>query len=596
MGGVIDRAGLLRCAILRSTLFCFALPLSAQLVTNTKAIPRTGKPPVVFLNGHETDCGSVTFQKSFGISDQVLQANSRASLFFNNCNIAGSPSIEKLGDAFSAYLAGLTYDDGQAVASVDVVGYSMGGLIVRSYLSGKQEALATFAPPATFRIGKVLFIATPNFGTPVAGLGFGTDVQSDELSSGSHFLMDLNTWNQGRDDLRGVEAIATAGTGGTGIAVTPNFDDGLIALTSASLQFYKPGRTRILPLCHVASPGLLTLTGFCPPNAKGISKVTAASDDNARIMVSFLNGTPEWQTIGQAPEQNSFLQNGSGLMVRVRTPGDARLDPSSVKSTPAIGQAKDLNSSNNEIAYTDLTGAGKNVLTVNAGSQSFTQTVTLPTGGARAVILKTGPRVEAVVPAAGAVFPLVIAPRMIVSIYGTGMAQGTVTVNKVPVTTSYVSDTQINAVIPAEIPTGLNRLTVQNGGGSQTVNVFVEPVFPAVFSLDQSGSGAAAALNAVNGVVASQTAPLHAGEYLELFLTGLGTTVRQNGFDFAIAQPTVTMGGLACAVAYAGAAPGFPGLDQINCVVPAGLGKQAAAVVVTSGNRVSTGTTVAVDF
>ncbi len=586
-----DKAGFFTCA----AMLCLTLPLGAQLITNTKAIPRTGKPPVVFLNGHETDCGSVTFQKSFGIADEVLQANSRASLFFNNCNIPGSPSIEKLGDAFSAYVNGLTYADGQSVGNVDVVGYSMGGLIVRSYLSGKQEAQATFAPPATVRIGKAVFIATPNFGTPVGSLAFGTDVQSDELSSGSHFLMDLNTWNQGGDDLRGIDAIAMVGTGGTGIAVANGFDDGLIALSSASLQFYRPGRTRILPLCHVASPGLLTLTGFCPPNAKGISKVMAAGDDNARILVSFLNGTVEWQTIGQAPEQNSFLQNGSGVTVRVRTAADVRVDPSSIKVAPAAGQAKDLNSTNSEILYTDLTGAGKNVLTVNAGSQSFTQTVTLPAGGARALILKTGPRVEAVTPAAGAVFPLVIAPRMIVSVYGTGMAQGAVTVNKVTAIPSYVSDAQINGVIPAETPLGLNRLAVQNGGGSQTVNVYVEAAFPAVFTLDQSGAGPAAALNARSGAIVSQTAPLHAGDYVALYLTGLGSTARQNGLDFAILQPAVTVGGVACPVTYAGAAPGFPGLDQINCVVPAGLGKQAAGVVVTSGNRASRVTTVAVD-
>ncbi len=440
-------------------LLALTLPLSAQFVTNTKVIPRTGKPPVIFLNGHETDCGSVTFQKSFGISDQVLQANSRASLFFNNCNFSGSPSIEKLAALFATYLTDLTYDDGQPVPSVDVVGYSMGGLIVRSYLSGKQEAQGTFNPPTTIRIGKAVFIATPNFGTPVASLGFGSDVQSDELSSGSHFLMDLNTWNQGRDDLRGIDAIAIAGTGGTGIAVSPGFDDGLIALTSASLQFYQPGRTRILPLCHVASPGLLTVTGFCPPNAKGISKIASATDDTARILISFLNGTTDWQSIGTAPEQNSFLQNGSGLIARARTAADARINPSSVRVTPASGPAKDLNSTNSEIVYTDLTGAGKVVLTVSGGGSSFSQTVTLPAGGARALILKTGPRVDAMIPAAAPVFPLVISPRMIVSIYGSGLAQSTVTLNRAGVQTSYVSDTEINALIPENAAQGLNRAT-----------------------------------------------------------------------------------------------------------------------------------------
>ena len=72
----------------------------------------------------------------------------------------------------------------------------------------------------------------------MGALALGTSMQADELWSGSHFLMDLNTWNQNRDDLRGVDAIALAGTGGTGLAVSPGFDDGLIAITSASLALF----------------------------------------------------------------------------------------------------------------------------------------------------------------------------------------------------------------------------------------------------------------------------------------------------------------------------------------------------------------------
>ena len=571
-----------------------AVALWAQFTANPQAIPRTGKPPVVFLNGYETDCGSASFQKAFGIADQVLQANARASLFFNNCTIAGGPSIEKLGAAFGDYLTALRYDNGQPVTSVDVVGYSMGGLIVRSYLSGKQEAQATFVPPAVIRIGKAIFIATPHFGTPVAGLAFGANVQTDELSSGSNFLMDLNTWNQGRDDLRGVEAIALAGTGGTGIATTQGFDDGLVPLSSASLAFYRAGRTRVLPLCHVASPGLLTLTGFCPFGAKGIARVTAATDDTARFMVSFLNGTSEWQTVGVAAEQNAFLASGGGLWVRTRTASDTRIDPNSVRAVPVSGSAKNLNMSNKEIAYTDLIAAGNVVLTVAAGAASLTQTVNVPGGGARAFVLKTGPRIDAAIPAAAAVFPLVVAPRMMVSIYGTGMAQSTVRLSGAAANPLFVSDQQINTVLPDTIVAGWNSITVRNSGGSHTVGVFVEGAFPAVFTLDQSGAGAAAAVNANNGAVVSSTNPLHAGEYLELYLTGLGSTVRQGGLDYSRVQPVVTVGGTDCAVTYAGAAPGFPGLDQINCVVPAGLGSQEAAVVVTSGARSSPVTTVSV--
>jgi uncharacterized protein (TIGR03437 family) len=66
--------------------------------------------------------------------------------------------------------------------------------------------------------------------------------------------------------------------------------------------------------------------------------------------------------------------------------------------------------------------------------------------------------------------------------------------------------------------------------------------------------------------------------------------------DFANQVPGVTIGGADCPVTYAGAAPGFVGLDQINCRVPAGLGANAAAVVVvSSGAPTSNVATIAVE-
>ena len=486
----------------------------------------------------------------------------------------------------------------------------MGGLIVRSYLSGKQETQGVFSPPASILIGKAIFLATPNFGTPVAALGFGFSTQLDELSSGSHFLMDLNTWNQSHDDLRGVDAIALIGTGGTGLATVKGFDDGLVPLSSGSLRFYKPGRTRILPLCHQPSGRLLTQTGLCPSDAKGIAILNSASDDNARIVTSFLAGTGDWQSIGTAPEQNAFLQSGGGLLVRARTAADVRVDPSSIVATPSAGSAKQLNMSNSEIGYTDLIAAGQVNLAVTTSSTKFSRSVNLAPGGYQPFIVKTGPVVDGVAPAAAAVYPLVLAPRMVISLYGAGLAQSTSQANAQPLPTSlsdttvrvngnligllYVSNQQINAVLPDNI-TGLVTLNVQNSAGAQTVNLWIEPAFPAVFTFSQSGAGAAAALRAANNQPVSASNPLHAGDYVELFLTGLGPTSSQGGLDVARQQPTVTIGGVNCPVTFAGAAPGFTGLDQINCQVPAGLGTQASvAVVVQSGGRLSPVTTVAV--
>src|SRR5438105_4696585 len=197
--------------------------LFAQVIAPGQPVPHTTSPPVVFVSGYHNDCSTSTFAHTFGIADQVLHANGNVSLYFDNCTVAGKPTIEQLGAAFGAFLAALKYDDGSPVDLVDVVAHSMGGLIVRSYLSGKQEQDGVFSPPATTHIRKVVFLATPHFGSGVAALGVGTNPQLDELSSGSHFLFGLATWNDNTDDLRGIDAVALIGNGGTGLATTPGF-------------------------------------------------------------------------------------------------------------------------------------------------------------------------------------------------------------------------------------------------------------------------------------------------------------------------------------------------------------------------------------
>ena len=81
-----------------------------------------------------------------------------------------------------------------------------------------------------------------------------------------------------------------------------------------------------MPFCHTDGGGLITLGGFCDSNAKGIAKVRSASGDNARFIVSFLNGTADWQTIGQAAEQNQFLSANGGLDLRPLTASGSNLD------------------------------------------------------------------------------------------------------------------------------------------------------------------------------------------------------------------------------------------------------------------------------
>jgi uncharacterized protein (TIGR03437 family) len=541
--------------------------LYGQLVGPGALIPRRPKPPVVFLNGYQPDCNGSSFAGTFGIADQVLAANGQSSVFFNNCAIAGRPLIEDLGQAFASFLAGLRFDDGAPVEAVDVVAHSMGGLIVRSYLSGKRTD-GTFAPPAETKVRKAVFLSTPHFGSSL-GLLLGVDRQAIQLGSGNRSLFDLATWNQGTDDLRGIDALALAGNGGTGRAVEPGFDDGVLAVTSGSIGFYMTGRTRVLPYCHTSGGGLITLAGLCAANAKGMADIQSPVEDNARVIVSFLNGTAEWRSIGTAVEQ---LPNG-GLYVEARTADDVTATIDAATATNG-SVTKSLNVTARDVAYTDSFPSGTAM--VEAGGSA--RRVGVQAGAVSAVTVKPGPAIARVLPAAGVVFPLSVAPGEIIAVYGENLAQARVEVNGESVPVFFSNATQINTVMP-ENAAGMVKLTVRDTTGSRTVNVLVEAAVPAVFAADGSGRGRAAAQRVEDVVV--------------LYLTGLGATEERGGLLWARLQPSVTVGGRTCEVLFAGRTPGFRGLDQINCKLPAGLGSGEIDVVVTSGKRTSNVVTVA---
>lgn len=579
------------------------LPIAAfaQLIPNGSPVPRRSSPPVVFMNGYQNDCGGSNFAGTFGNADQILQSNGRVSLYFNNCNAPQRTSIESLGKGFGDFLTGLKYDDGQAVDQVDVVAHSMGGLILRSYLSGKQPDVGVFQPPAVTHVRKAVFLATPHFGSGIA-VGLGLDHLTEELSSGSPFLFDLGSWNQGRDDLRGVDAMAIAGNAGTGFTVAPGLDDGVVALTSASIAFARPGRTRVLPLCHTPVDGLVAFFHLCGDTAKGIAQLTTESDANTRIVLSFLNGTTEWMTIGTAAEDNAFLSQNGGLAVVRHDANDAPLPMSSATAVSDSGTTKNLNLPNTAVvAYTDLFPAGPLTLKATASGTEVQRTGSLAPAVYLTAVVKPGPLIAGVFPSAAANFPLVVAPGMFVSIYGQTLAVVTaqapavpypdqlggavVKVDNTPIPLQYVSASQINGVFPAA-SNGLVKLTVQNESGSRTVNVLVDTAAPAIFTAGSEPNGIASALIARNGSIITAANPINAGEYVELFLTGLGATTTRDGLDWANQVPTVQVGGKDCAVSYAGRAPRFPGLDQINCVVPTGV-TGTVALTVTSGSRAS---------
>jgi len=194
------------------------------------------------------------------------------------------------------------------------------------------------------------------------------------------------------------------------------------------------------------------------------------------------------------------------------------------------------------------------------------------------------------------------APNAILSLYGSGLALASqaltpddiqggslptalgytqVFVDNYPVPLFYVSDGQINFLVPSNQSTGNATVRVaMQGNSGPVVTVTIADAAPALFS---TPSGYAIATHADNSLI-TPDAPAHAGEIVVVYCTGLGKTqpnpdtgeIAPSAAQIvALASLTVSLGGNpldADLIKYAGLTPGSAGLYQINLALPASPG------------------------
>lgn len=164
---------------------------------------------------------------------------------------------------------------------------------------------------------------------------------------------------------------------------------------------------------------------------------------------------------------------------------------------------------------------------------------------------------------------------------------------------------QLAAILPSTTPVGNASLTVSFGGQTSAARSFrvVASSF-GTFSLNQGGSGPGVITNfesATSQPVNTALKAARPGQTLIVYGTGLGPLpagTPDNGAAPAVAigQANVELyvGGRRASVAYAGRAPGFAGLDQINFVVPTGALGCSIPVGIKIGNLVSNYTSIAI--
>ena len=166
----------------------------------------------------------------------------------------------------------------------------------------------------------------------------------------------------------------------------------------------------------------------------------------------------------------------------------------------------------------------------------------------------------------------------------------------------FVSARQVNALVPYELPANTSQQMIIRRGGtiSHPSRIELAVAQPDVFAF-ASREGIVVDLA---GLLVTADNPVAPGGIIVIFAAGLGpvtpevtsgTAAPVSPLAFAAGEVTVTIGGLPAQVFFAGLAPGFAGLYQINVLVPEGvtLG-DAVTLVIQVGDGVSRTVTIAV--
>lgn len=160
--------------------------------------------------------------------------------------------------------------------------------------------------------------------------------------------------------------------------------------------------------------------------------------------------------------------------------------------------------------------------------------------------------------------PMTIAPGSFVSIYGTQLTAGAVmsadirtathrlagtrvTMNGRTVPVAYASPGQLNVLAPFDLQEPVRIAVEVPRSPSHSVMATVAPATPGMFTASIQGTAAV------------------------LWATGLGAVRPAGNLQETVLRPAVSVNGQPAVVFFSGLAPGWPGLYQINILLPPGV-------------------------
>jgi len=263
------------------------------------------------------------------------------------------------------------------------------------------------------------------------------------------------------------------------------------------------------------------------------------------------------------------------------------------------GNAKAVTDGAGNYQFADLpSGAAYSVTPSLAGYGFVPATATFTTLSATPsanFMAWSAPKINGVRAAFAAAPPATFAAGEIVSIYGANLcgdppasaaptlpdrlASCMARVDNTAIRLYYASATQINAVLPQTLAEGAHQLVVQRytttaytqlAAQSEAFSFTVGRI--AMAFVETAGT---VTVQYANGEYASDSRPVHPGDAVVLYLTGLGRKVRTVGEGAApvsaigaVEQVKATVEGQPATLSYAGTQPQFPGLDQMILILP----------------------------
>jgi uncharacterized protein (TIGR03437 family) len=263
-----------------------------------------------------------------------------------------------------------------------------------------------------------------------------------------------------------------------------------------------------------------------------------------------------------------------------------------------------------------LAGAVEGIIELR--SQNTGRTLAVPYWGALQPEINSGGVLNAASFSSG---PARVAAGSLISIFGSQMTPGgTAHASAIPLPEAlagtrvliggvaapllFVSPSQINAQVPAELAgRTISAVQVVTNGVAAPAPILLAPTGPGIFTVNQSGSGRGAVLHASTHALVTPESPARRGEILEVYVNGLGSTTPAFGTNEASPSnppaatnisPTALLGAVLAPVRFAGLAPSFVGLYQVNIEVPANAPTGEVVLILQSNGVPSNAVTISI--